>query len=156
MIRDLRPDDRAAWQRLYEGYQAFYGFPDRPRGFYNQSSDPATVPDAADLRVVACVAQVSWGCACFVQPRSYANQLMVSHGGGLRYEEGTRDPDCADPRRRAELLESLQAEIIAAPIDPASPALLGDTLDVDFVPAHMGLPSPTNGRGAGNVYWAGR
>ena len=50
MIRDLRPDDRAAWQRLYEGYQAFYGFPDRPRGFYDKAFARLMARDARDFR----------------------------------------------------------------------------------------------------------
>jgi len=37
MIRELRPEDRKTWQRLYEGYQAFYGFDDRPAAFYDRA-----------------------------------------------------------------------------------------------------------------------
>lgn len=37
MIRPLHPDDRAAWQTLYQGYQAFYGFHDRPQEFYDRA-----------------------------------------------------------------------------------------------------------------------
>lgn len=36
MIRPLRAADRAGWQALYEGYQAFYGFADRPEAFYDR------------------------------------------------------------------------------------------------------------------------
>lgn len=34
-IRALMAEDRAGWQQLYQGYQAFYGFPDRPGEFYD-------------------------------------------------------------------------------------------------------------------------
>lgn len=37
MIRSLQPGDRAEWQRLYHGYQAFYGFHDRPAEFYDKA-----------------------------------------------------------------------------------------------------------------------
>lgn len=37
MIRALQPDDRAGWQALYQGYQAFYGFADRPAAFYDKA-----------------------------------------------------------------------------------------------------------------------
>lgn len=37
MIRELRPDDRQEWQRLYQDYQAFYGFHDRPAAFYDKA-----------------------------------------------------------------------------------------------------------------------
>ena len=37
MIRELRETDRKGWQRLYEGYQAFYGFADRPAAFYDKA-----------------------------------------------------------------------------------------------------------------------
>ena len=37
MIRELRESDRKGWQRLYEGYQAFYNFPDRPAEFYDKA-----------------------------------------------------------------------------------------------------------------------
>ena len=37
MIRALRPQDRAGWQALYQGYQAFYGFADRPAEFYDKA-----------------------------------------------------------------------------------------------------------------------
>ena len=37
MIRKLRAADRAGWQALYRGYQAFYGFHDRPEAFYDSA-----------------------------------------------------------------------------------------------------------------------
>jgi len=37
MIRELRAADRAGWQTLYRGYQAFYGFHDRPGSFYDSA-----------------------------------------------------------------------------------------------------------------------
>ena len=33
-LRPLAAADRAAWETLYRGYQAFYGFHDRPTAFY--------------------------------------------------------------------------------------------------------------------------
>ena len=46
-VRPLEPRDRAEWQRLYQGYQAFYGFHDRPDAFY----------DAAFARLMSGAAQ---------------------------------------------------------------------------------------------------
>lgn len=37
MIRELQAGDRAEWQRLYQAYQAFYGFADRPDDFYDKA-----------------------------------------------------------------------------------------------------------------------
>lgn len=50
MIRALRPEDRPEWQRLYQGYQAFYGFADRPQGFYDRAFDRLLSGAAADFR----------------------------------------------------------------------------------------------------------
>ncbi|UXU75294.1 MULTISPECIES: GNAT family N-acetyltransferase [unclassified Paracoccus (in: a-proteobacteria)] len=36
MIRALEPGDRPEWLSLYQGYQAFYGWHDRPAGFYDK------------------------------------------------------------------------------------------------------------------------
>lgn len=37
MIREVQAGDRDGWQRLYQGYQAFYGFADRPAEFYDKA-----------------------------------------------------------------------------------------------------------------------
>ncbi|WP_010393102.1 GNAT family N-acetyltransferase [Paracoccus sp. TRP] len=49
MIRPLRPQDRRGWQRLYEGYQAFYGFADRPAEFYDRAFARLTSGEARDF-----------------------------------------------------------------------------------------------------------
>ncbi|REF67441.1 MULTISPECIES: GNAT family N-acetyltransferase [Paracoccus] len=49
MIRALRPDDRKGWQRLYEGYQAFYGFADRPPSFYDRAFGRLMARDPRDF-----------------------------------------------------------------------------------------------------------
>lgn len=49
MIRDLRPEDRPEWQRLYQGYQAFYGFHDRPAGFYDKAFARLLSGEAGDF-----------------------------------------------------------------------------------------------------------
>ena len=49
MIRALQPGDRAQWQRLYEGYQAFYGFADRPAAFYDAAFARLTSGAAGDF-----------------------------------------------------------------------------------------------------------
>lgn len=49
MIRALQPGDRAQWQKLYEGYQAFYGFADRPAAFYDAAFARLTSGAAGDF-----------------------------------------------------------------------------------------------------------
>ncbi|QFQ86322.1 GNAT family N-acetyltransferase [Paracoccus kondratievae] len=49
MIRPLRPQDRRGWQRLYEGYQAFYGFADRPAEFYDRAFARLSSGEARDF-----------------------------------------------------------------------------------------------------------
>ncbi|WP_199260803.1 GNAT family N-acetyltransferase [Paracoccus binzhouensis] len=49
MIRELRPEDREQWQGLYEGYQAFYGFHDRPAAFYDRAFARLVSGDARDF-----------------------------------------------------------------------------------------------------------
>ena len=50
MSRDLQADDRAEWQRLYQGYQAFYGFHDRPAEFYDKAFARLLSGQAGDFR----------------------------------------------------------------------------------------------------------
>lgn len=50
MIRDLQAGDRAEWQRLYQDYQAFYGFHDRPQAFYDKAFDRLLSGQAGDFR----------------------------------------------------------------------------------------------------------
>ena len=50
MIRELRESDRKGWQRLYEGYQAFYNFPDRPAEFYDKAFARLMSRNVRDLR----------------------------------------------------------------------------------------------------------
>ena len=50
MIRELRESDRKGWQRLYEGYQAFYNFPDRPAEFYDKAFARLMSRDTRDFR----------------------------------------------------------------------------------------------------------
>lgn len=52
MIRELRETDRKHWQRLYEGYQAFYNFPDRPAEFYDKAFARLMARDAGDFRAL--------------------------------------------------------------------------------------------------------
>lgn len=92
---------------------------------------------------------------CFVTPMHYYNQHMETHNLWLRYDELTREPDWADPRRRAELLAELQAEIIAAPLDPDFLALLIAKIDTDFDQAKMRFRSSTNAEDLGNFTGAG-
>lgn len=49
MIRALAPDDRKDWQRLYQGYQAFYGFEDRPESFYDRAFARLMAQDPRDF-----------------------------------------------------------------------------------------------------------
>lgn len=49
MIRDLQAGDRTEWQRLYQGYQAFYGFHDRPPEFYDRAFARLMSGAAADF-----------------------------------------------------------------------------------------------------------
>ena len=49
MIRELRASDRDEWQRLYQGYQAFYNFPDRPAEFYDKAFARLMAQDARDF-----------------------------------------------------------------------------------------------------------
>ena len=92
---------------------------------------------------------------CFVTPMHYYNQHMETHNLWLRYDELTREPDWIDPRRRAELLAELQAEIIAAPLDPDFLALLVAKIDADFDRAKMRFRSSTNAEDLGNFTGAG-
>jgi hypothetical protein len=92
---------------------------------------------------------------CFVTPMHYYNQHMEDHGLWLRYDELTRDPEWIDPRRRAELLEGLQAEIEAAPMDPDALALILDHIDRNFAREKMRFRSSTNAEDLGNFTGAG-
>lgn len=49
MIRALGPGDREDWQRLYQDYQAFYGFKDRPAAFYDRAFARLMADDAHDF-----------------------------------------------------------------------------------------------------------
>jgi GNAT superfamily N-acetyltransferase len=49
MIRELRASDRDEWQRLYQGYQAFYNFPDRPAAFFDKAFARLMAQDARDF-----------------------------------------------------------------------------------------------------------
>ncbi len=48
-IRPVTPADRAGWQALFEGYQAFYGYPDRPADFYDKAFARLMSGDARDF-----------------------------------------------------------------------------------------------------------
>ena len=50
MIRELRETDRKHWQRLYEGYQTCYNYPDRPAAFYDKAFARLMAQDARDFR----------------------------------------------------------------------------------------------------------
>ncbi|MDN3710798.1 GNAT family N-acetyltransferase [Paracoccus cavernae] len=58
-IRALEPADQAAWQELYEGYQAFYGHDARPQAFYDAAFARLVSGDARDFH--ALVAQSAEG-----------------------------------------------------------------------------------------------
>ena len=49
-IRAVEPQDKPGWQRLYEGYQAFYERPDLPQGFYDTAFGRLLSGDAADFQ----------------------------------------------------------------------------------------------------------
>ena len=49
MIRELRESDREGWQRLYEGYQEFYGYGDRAAAFYDKAFARLMARDARDF-----------------------------------------------------------------------------------------------------------
>lgn len=49
-IRALAPGDKDQWQRLYEGYQAFYQRPDLPQSFYEGAFARLLGGDPADFR----------------------------------------------------------------------------------------------------------
>lgn len=92
---------------------------------------------------------------CFVTPMHYYNQHMETHNLWLRYDELSREPDWIDPRRRAALLAELQAEIIAAPLDPDFLALVLAKIDADFDRVKMRFRSSTNAEDLGNFTGAG-
>ncbi|MDS9467185.1 GNAT family N-acetyltransferase [Paracoccus sp. MBLB3053] len=50
MIRAVRATDRAEWELLYQGYQAFYGFPDRSEAFYDKAFTRLMRDDPRDFR----------------------------------------------------------------------------------------------------------
>ncbi|MCB9765165.1 MAG: hypothetical protein H6739_35655 [Alphaproteobacteria bacterium] len=92
---------------------------------------------------------------CFATPVYYYNQHMETHGLWDRYHELTQDPEWGDARARADLLEQLQEEIVAAPLDPALLALIMDKIDADFGRAKMRFRSSTNAEDLGNFTGAG-
>jgi hypothetical protein len=92
---------------------------------------------------------------CFAIPMHYYNQHMETNGLWDRYAEMTLDPDWADAHRRGELLEELQAEISAAPIDPDFLALVMAKQDADFDRAKLRYRSSTNAEDLGNFTGAG-
>lgn len=51
-IRPLRPADRGEWQRLYAGYQAFYGHEARPAAFYDSAFARLVSGDARDFHAL--------------------------------------------------------------------------------------------------------
>lgn len=48
-VRPLRPDDRAAWQVLHEGYHAFYDRPGLPQSFHDQAFQRLMSGNAQDF-----------------------------------------------------------------------------------------------------------
>ncbi|WP_181953488.1 GNAT family N-acetyltransferase [Paracoccus luteus] len=55
-VRAIEAADRAEWQTLYRGYQAFYGFHDRPDGFYDTVFGRLTAGGPSDFRGLLAVA----------------------------------------------------------------------------------------------------
>ena len=49
MIRPLRQGDRKGWERLWRGYQEFYGHADRPADFYDRAFARLMSGDARDF-----------------------------------------------------------------------------------------------------------
>ncbi|MDT1063506.1 GNAT family N-acetyltransferase [Paracoccus sp. CPCC 101403] len=49
MIRPLHHEDRAGWEALYRGYQAFYGFHDRKPEFYDRAFERLMSGRAGDF-----------------------------------------------------------------------------------------------------------
>ena len=92
---------------------------------------------------------------CFATPLSYYNEHMVRNGLWDRYAALTAEPGWSDARTRADLLETLQDEIRASPLDPAFLALVMDKIDADFGRAKMRFRSSTNAEDLGNFTGAG-
>ncbi len=92
---------------------------------------------------------------CFLTPVHYYNLHMEQNGLWLRYDELTADPGWAEPERRAALLEELQDEIKAAPLDPSTLAEIMAIIDADFGRAKMRFRSSTNAEDLGNFTGAG-
>lgn len=49
-IRGVVAQDREAWQRLYAGYQAFYGRPDLPQSFFDSGFSRLLAGDPQDFQ----------------------------------------------------------------------------------------------------------
>lgn len=49
-IRQVEATDKAQWQALWAGYQAFYGYPDRPQGFFDVAFGRLMSGQASDFR----------------------------------------------------------------------------------------------------------
>lgn len=52
VVRALRAEDKAAWQRLYEGYHAFYDRPDLPQSFFDGCFARLMSGDAGDYHAL--------------------------------------------------------------------------------------------------------
>lgn len=49
-IRAINASDRDQWQALWDGYQRFYGYTDRPQAFFDQAIARLLSGDAADFQ----------------------------------------------------------------------------------------------------------
>lgn len=92
---------------------------------------------------------------CFAVPLHYYDQHMRENGLWDRYAELTQDPGWGDSRTRATLLEGLQDEVRAAPLDVEFLALVMAKIDQDFGRAKMRFRSSTNAEDLGNFTGAG-
>lgn len=92
---------------------------------------------------------------CMGIPVYYYNQHMEDNGLWIRYQELTEHADWGDPRARAVLLEGLQDEIKAAPMDPDFLALVVDRVQDDIGEIRTRFRSSTNAEDLGNFTGAG-
>jgi hypothetical protein len=92
---------------------------------------------------------------CWSIPVHYYDAHMTENGLWDRYAELTTDPDWDDARRRADLLHTLQDELVAAPLDPAFKAAILAKQDAEFDRAKLRYRSSTNAEDLGSFSGAG-
>ena len=96
-VRPLGPADRDGWQALYAGYQAFYGFHDRPQGFYDSAFARLMAGDARDFHGLVAEAESE---AITLDPVELEDALWLSRADLAAVMAGTH-PVLLAPRRGA-------------------------------------------------------